>query len=135
MDKRSKKYKEWKAKMEASPNGIGDTIETITKATGIDKVAKIIFGDDCGCEERKQKLNRSFSYKPKGCFTEEQYNQWTEFRNRKNQNSIEVSEQKLIATLLKDIYKISIKQTCASCSGSTYKKWIDMINKFYETYQ
>ena len=116
MDKRSKKYKEWKAKMEASPNGIGDTIETITKATGIDKVAKIIFGDDCGCEERKQKLNRSFSYKPKGCFTEEQYNQLTEFRNIKNQNLIEVSEQKLIATLLKDIYKISIKETCASCS-------------------
>lgn len=135
MDKRSKEYKEFKKNLDNAPNGIGDTIETITKATGIDKVVKTIFGDDCGCDQRKRKANKALSYKPKGCFTEQQYNQWTEFRNRKNQNTIEVSEQKLIAELLKDIYAISIKETCSSCNGSTYKKWIDMINKFYETYQ
>ena len=42
--------------------GLGDTIERITKATGIDKVAKAVLGDDCGCEERKRKLNQMFPY-------------------------------------------------------------------------
>ena len=45
--------------------GLGDTIEKITKATGIkkvvDKVAKVT-GKDCGCGERKDTLNRLFPY-------------------------------------------------------------------------
>ena len=51
--------------------GLGDTIERITKATGIDKVAKKVLGDDCGCEERKQKLNKMFPYKVRQ-FTEDE---------------------------------------------------------------
>lgn len=135
MDKRTKEYKEWKAKQEASPDGLGDTIEKITKKTGIKKVVETIFGDDCGCDERRKKLNERFSYKPKGCFTEEQYNQWTEFRNRDNQNTVEPDEQKFISVLLRNIYHLSVKPTCQGCTGTTYKKWIDMINKFYDTYQ
>ena len=38
--------------------GLGDTIAKITKATGIDKVAKKVLGDDCGCDERKDRLNK-----------------------------------------------------------------------------
>ena len=40
--------------------GLGDDIAKFTKATGIDKLAKKVLGDDCGCEERKQKLNQMF---------------------------------------------------------------------------
>ena len=45
--------------------GLGDTIEKITKATGIKKVVKTISkaaGKDCGCDERKDTLNRLFPY-------------------------------------------------------------------------
>ena len=42
--------------------GLGDSIEKALKVTGIDKVAKKILGDDCGCEERKKKLNQMFPY-------------------------------------------------------------------------
>lgn len=45
--------------------GLGDTIEKITIATGIkaavDKVAEIV-GKDCGCKQRKDKLNEMFPY-------------------------------------------------------------------------
>ena len=45
--------------------GLGDTIEKITKATGIKKVvetvAKIV-DKDCGCGTRKNTLNRLFPY-------------------------------------------------------------------------
>ena len=45
--------------------GLGDTIEKITKATGIkkvvDKVAKAT-DKDCGCNKRKDSLNKLFPY-------------------------------------------------------------------------
>tara|TARA_Y100000296_G_C4995766_1_gene167666 strand:+ start:39 stop:215 length:177 start_codon:yes stop_codon:yes gene_type:complete len=48
--------------------GLGDTIEKITKATGIkkvvDKVNKVT-GKDCGCNKRKEALNRFFPYNNK----------------------------------------------------------------------
>jgi len=49
----------WKNKQS---QGLGDTIAKITEATGIDKLVNAIT-DDCGCEERKQKLNELFAYK------------------------------------------------------------------------
>jgi hypothetical protein len=36
--------------------GLGDTIEKITTATGIKKVVKKV-SKGCGCEERRNKLN------------------------------------------------------------------------------
>ena len=45
--------------------GLGDDIEKITKATGIKKVVdKIseVTGKDCGCDERKRKLNKLINY-------------------------------------------------------------------------
>jgi len=45
--------------------GLGDTIEKITTATGIkaavEKVAEVT-GKPCGCQKRKDKLNRIFPY-------------------------------------------------------------------------
>ena len=48
--------------------GLGDTIEKITKATGIKKVVDQInkaIGKDCGCDKRKETLNRFFPYNNK----------------------------------------------------------------------
>jgi hypothetical protein len=46
-------------------NGLGDTIEKITTATGIkavvDKISDIT-KKDCGCDKRKEKLNKLFPY-------------------------------------------------------------------------
>ena len=55
--------------------GLGDTIEKITKVTGIKKVVDTvnkITGKDCGCEKRKEQLNRQFPYNQIG----------TEFRKK-----------------------------------------------------
>ena len=46
--------------------GLGDTVEKITKATGIKQATDWIFdklGKDCGCDARKEKLNKLFPYK------------------------------------------------------------------------
>jgi hypothetical protein len=44
----------------AKPKGLGDVVENITEATGIKKVVEAVAGDDCGCKERKLKLNQLF---------------------------------------------------------------------------
>lgn len=73
-DKRSKEYRqlkqeyaEWKSQQEALSEtpynksiGLGDVVEKITEATGIKKMVKALWGDDCGCEDRKEKLNKLF---------------------------------------------------------------------------
>jgi len=45
--------------------GLGDSIEKFTKATGIKKVVDTVAkaaGKDCGCNKRKDALNRVFPY-------------------------------------------------------------------------
>lgn len=46
--------------------GLGDTIAKVTKATGVKSVVDAISsatGKDCGCEGRRDTLNRIFPYK------------------------------------------------------------------------
>ena len=46
--------------------GLGDTIAKVTKATGLDqvanKMAKAAGMKDCGCNDRRDTLNRVFPY-------------------------------------------------------------------------
>ena len=46
--------------------GLGDSIEKLTEATGIKKIITKAAGDkDCGCNKRKEHLNKLFPYKNK----------------------------------------------------------------------
>ena len=55
------------------PKGLGDTIEQITTATGIKAAVKAVLGEDCGCDARKEKLNKIFPYsRQPECLTEEE---------------------------------------------------------------
>ena len=51
--------------MTKKSKGLGDSIEKITKATGIKKVVDTVsevVKKDCGCGKRKDTLNRLFPY-------------------------------------------------------------------------
>ena len=57
--------------------GLGDTIESITEVTGIKAGVEALskaLDWDCGCDQRKEKLNALFPYKKPNCLTEEEYN-------------------------------------------------------------
>ena len=46
--------------------GLGDSVEKLTKATGIKKVVDTVSkvtGKPCGCGQRRDNLNRMFPYK------------------------------------------------------------------------
>jgi hypothetical protein len=49
--------------------GLGDSVEKFTKATGIktvvNKVSQALGVEDCGCDERRDTLNRVFPFKTK----------------------------------------------------------------------
>jgi len=49
--------------------GLGDSIEIFTQMTGIKSLAqmgaKAVGKKDCGCNKRKEKLNKAFPYKNK----------------------------------------------------------------------
>ncbi len=53
--------------MEEKSKGLGDSIEKITKATGIKNIVEAINNargvKDCGCDKRKKRLNKLFPYK------------------------------------------------------------------------
>jgi len=54
------------AKITYRSRGLGDTIDKITTATGIKSavktVTKAMGKEDCGCDARKDALNRIFPY-------------------------------------------------------------------------
>lgn len=49
--------------------GLGDTVEKILKATGVKSVVKTVTKgigvEDCGCDKRRDTLNRIFPYDKK----------------------------------------------------------------------
>jgi len=115
--------------------GLGDTIEQITEATGI-KAAVEMFskatGIDCGCDERKAKLNQLFSYNRNiNCLTEKDYNSLTELVDPKK-DTLTIEEQSMIAEIYFNVFNYRLQ--LSSC-GSCWKGKIDELRKVYDQYE
>lgn len=110
--------------------GLGDTIEKITEATGIKKVVKWLVGEDCGCDERKAKLNKMFPYRKPNCLTEEEHEYLTEWYS-KSRTSISNSEQIKILAIYNRVF--NTKETISSCS-TCWKDRINQLKKVYDEY-
>jgi hypothetical protein len=95
--------------------GLGDTVESVLKATGIDKVAKFILGEDCKCDERKEKLNKMFPYKRPLCLTETEYIWLSSWLSLKH-NSVNPIDQAQILSIYNRIFHQRNEPTnCGSC--------------------
>ena len=131
-DKRTKAYKEWKAKYDSAPKGLGDTIEKITTATGIKKAVKFLAGEDCGCDERREVLNKKFRYKKPECFTETEYNFVKRIIER-GSSKISVNENRTMVKIYNRVFKEKRRSTgCSSCFiNNVYKP----LKSLYETYK
>jgi ABC-type thiamine transport system ATPase subunit len=118
--------------MKNESKGLGDTIAKITKATGIDKVVKFVAGEDCGCEERKQKLNELFPYTKPKCLTEEEFNTLdTYFKKNTDTLTSDEQEQFLIINnrVLNEQRTIS---SCISCLRDLVIKLRTIYNEYKE---
>ncbi len=118
-DKRTKAYKDWKANQEKASEGLGDTIAKVTEATGIKKAVKFLAGEDCGCDERQERLNRLFKYNKPECLNEEEYEyiaDWIE-NGKDKLNSKQLKEMNVIYNR---VFKKKFK--CQKCSAPRMMK-------------
>jgi hypothetical protein len=103
----------------APSKGLGDTVEKITKATGIKKAVELFSkatGIDCGCDERQEKLNKLFPYNGKiNCLNKEDYDSLTIFLGPK-QATLNSSEQIVISSIYFNVFGVRIQASnCNSC--------------------
>lgn len=133
LDKRTKAYKEC-VKMANQSEGLGDTIEKVTKATGIKKAVDYVFdklGKDCGCDERKEKLNKMFSYDTPKCLEQEEYDWLKQFFTNKRE-IVTSSDQGHLLNIHNRIFKYQEKPTsCAPCVRNLIKK----LRTVYDQYE
>jgi len=108
------------ARKKKQAEGLGDTVENILEVTGVAKVAKWILGEDCGCEERKQKLNELWRYKKPECLTEDEY------------NFLDPSEQREILKIYNRV--LHEKQQPTQC-GSCLREIVNKLNTLYAVYK
>ena len=111
--------------------GLGDDIKKFTDKTGLSKLVKKIFGDDCGCDERQSKLNKMFpNFKNLRPFTKDEKSIFEEV-------IVEVEKHKRVSPehkyILNRLYK-SVFNTTAKWSncGSCNKKTLDNLKRIYE---
>jgi hypothetical protein len=96
--------------------GLGDTIEKITTATGI-KAAVDWFseatGVDCGCDARKEKLNKIFRYRKPECLTQTEYEYIGKMKGR---NVVTAFEQVELNKIYNRVFNDKVQPTsCGSC--------------------
>ena len=133
-DRRTKQgktdYEQWKKNHSEASKGLGDTVEKFTEATGIKKLVKFVAGDDCGCDERKEKLNYLFpNYRP-NCLTEDEYN-FLEERVGKL-NTVTIEEQKALLNIYNRVFNDRRELTgCHSCFlNGVWKKLERVFNEY-----
>ena len=116
--------------------GLGDTIEQITEATGI-KAAVDWFaektGIDCGCEARKEKLNKLLQYSRVECLNKEEYDWLSEYYATATKTLTPEAQDK-IATIHSRIFNHKLWKPC-TCSPRKWQQMIDELKKVWLEYE
>jgi len=108
--------------MKNESKGLGDSVEKVLKATGIDKVAKFLLGEDCGCDERKEKLNKLFPYAKPKCLTEDEHDTLSTYF-KQSTNTLTIEQQSALIAINNRVFDQGLTlSTCSSCV-------MDLVNK------
>lgn len=114
--------------------GLGDTIQAITEATGIKKVVEMFTeatGVDCKCDERKVKLNNLFPYNRNiNCLNESDYNKLTKYLSAE-QSTLNSIEQQEVSDIYFNVFNYRLQiSSCASC----WKGKLEELRRVYNEY-
>jgi len=135
IDKRTKAYKE---SIKNNPQGAGDIIENVLESTGVAKIAKKVLGEDCGCDERKEALNKLFPvrYKASRCFTDEELEWYDDYYKNRTLNLVTKEQLKEVLNIHEGVFKWKVNNLCHNCQGSAgiIKGMIERLDKVYLTY-
>lgn len=132
-DKRTKRYKEWYERYHNASEGVGDTVEKITEVTGIKKAVKFIAGEDCGCDQRKDKLNHLFPYNKPNCFTEEEFDYLDNLFSDKlwKRRSPKGAQVKEMYAIYNRVFNVS--DTPSSCNSCVLNR-LNKLERLYKEY-
>ena len=114
--------------------GLGDAVELVTKATGIEKVVKFVAGEDCGCDTRREKLNAIFRFRAPLCMNEEEFKWWTDFK-ASNPVQINHEQSEQIARIYMRLFQRAKLYRPCTCNPREWQRMIDEINKVFNTYE
>ena len=118
--------------------GLGDSIEKITKATGIKAATDWVFdklGKDCGCDIRKERLNKMFPYKQIECLNEAEYMFLKAFF-KVNKLMLSASEQTALLEIHNRVFNDTRKpSTCGSCVKELYNTMKRLFNEYEQESQ
>ncbi len=115
--------------------GLGDSIEKLTEVTGIKKAFEMFSeatGIDCGCNERKEKLNNLFPYNRNiNCLNESDYTKLTKYLSAQ-QTTLTPIEQQEISDIYFNVFNYRLQiSSCASC----WKGKLDELRRVYNEYK
>tara|TARA_R110002020_G_scaffold164573_1_gene351383 strand:- start:22848 stop:23216 length:369 start_codon:yes stop_codon:yes gene_type:complete len=111
--------------------GLGDDIKKIADKTGISTLVEKIFGDDCGCDERREKLNKLFpNFKNIRPFTTDEKKVYEslipEIHKKKH---ISPNEKKYLNVLYKAVFNSEAQwSNCGKCNIKT----LENLRRVYE---
>ena len=128
-DKRTKAYKEWAKNHAQASEGLGDTVEKITTATGIKKAVKWLAGEDCGCDQRKEKLNKMFRYKKPECLNEDEF-ELIKMAVDTKKNTFTSQEQEQYKQIYERVFKVKVECTPCSFRSTVWKDLIALYNQY-----
>lgn len=139
LDKRSKEYRDWKKN---NPEGLGDTIENILHSQPLksttEAIKNVIFkdGKDCGCDKRKEQLNKIFPYriKPARCLTENEYKEYSEFKQNRTLR-LSNHQIKFVCKLYSEVFKKQYFEPCRNCSAKPMIRMIESLDKVFDSYE
>ena len=104
-----------KSSQEIKSTGLGDTVEKVFRKTGVDKLAKAVLGEDCGCDKRQELLNDLFPYGKYNAPTDEELD-IIEWLFEKSRNTISGSMVKEVYSVYNRIFNDKLQPTsCSSC--------------------
>jgi hypothetical protein len=138
LDKRTKEYKscheKYIKKLEAYNKlidknkdiGLGDAVESVLNSKAIkpitDTVKKMIWkdGEDCGCDERKEKLNKIslFRFSKVKCLTEQEYDILSKYYGdgNKPKRFSEIDKLNLVPIYNRILgFKLDTRTSCSEC--------------------
>ena len=125
--------------LKSSPMGLGDVVESITKATGIKKVVEVVseaLDIDCGCEARKKEWNSITMESIKNIFknkakinrvSKEDYSILCTLFDKGMPSIVTVQQQRDAHKVYKNVFNINKQGTsCAPCLKGTLKELYDL---------
>tara|TARA_R110001606_G_scaffold87200_2_gene196934 strand:+ start:3376 stop:3780 length:405 start_codon:yes stop_codon:yes gene_type:complete len=131
MPKKKSETKPKKNIKSTKAKGFGDTLERVFKKTGIDKVAKFVLGEDCGCESRRDKLNKLFPYNRPECLTEQEYKYLDKYFKEAKDSVHSKTQEKLLKIYNRVFHDNMSMTSCSSCFKSNLH---NKLHKLYTEY-